>query len=80
MRRDGVVGALRAEGIGANVHYAPTHLQPYYRARFGHAPGELPVTEDIASRLITLPIFPAMSDADLADVVAAVRKLLAWYG
>jgi perosamine synthetase len=80
IERDAFVSALRAERIGANVHYAPTHLQPYYRARFGHAQGELPITEDIASRLVTLPLFPAMSDHDLGDVVSAVRKLVAWYG
>lgn len=77
--RDAFVRALRAERIGANVHYAAAHLQPYYRSRFGHREGELPITEDICSRLVTLPLYPAMTDADLDDVVAAVRKLIAWY-
>lgn len=77
--RDAFVTALRAEHIGANVHYAPTHLQPYYRGRYGHRPGELPITEDVCARLVTLPLYPAMSDADLADVVSAVSKLVAWY-
>lgn len=77
--RDQVVRALRAEGIGANVHYAPAHLMRYYRERFGTAAGMLPVTEDMAARLITLPLFPAMTDADLADVVTALRRCLDWY-
>jgi perosamine synthetase len=77
--RDEFVAALRAEHVGANVHYAPTHLQPYYRERYGQRPGELPVTEDVTARLVTLPLFPAMSDDDQRDVIAAVRKLVAWY-
>lgn len=69
--------ALRAEGIGANVHYIPVHLHPYYRERFGTAPGLCPVTEAAYERIVTLPLFPAMSDADVEDVIAAVRKVAA---
>jgi perosamine synthetase len=77
--RDGVLAALRAEAIGANVHYPPVHLHPYYRERFGTGPGMLPVTEAAASRILTLPCFPAMSDADAADVVTALAKVLRHY-
>jgi len=77
--RDQLVRALRAEGIVANVHYAPAHLMRYYREHLGTAAGMLPVTEDVASRLITLPLFPAMSDHDLADVVTALRRCVDWY-
>jgi len=77
--RDAFVTALRAEGIGANVHYAPTHLQPYYRSRFGHRAGVLPITEGVCARLVTLPLFPEMTERDQSDVVSAVRKLLTWY-
>jgi dTDP-4-amino-4,6-dideoxygalactose transaminase len=61
------------------VHYAPTHLQPYYRERFGHRAGELPVTEDVCARIVTLPLFPEMTTDDLDDVIAAVRKIIVWY-
>lgn len=77
--RDVILRALRSENIGANVHYAPVHLQPYYRELLGSAPGDLPVTEDVAQRLITLPLFPAMTDRDLKDVIAALRRILDWY-
>lgn len=79
IERDGFLSALRAEGIGANVHYAATHLQPFYRERFGHRSGELPVTEDVTSRLISLPLFPGMTRRDQEDVVAAVTKISRWY-
>ena len=67
--------ALRAENLGVNVHYVPVHLHPYYRERFGHAAGEYPVAENAYERLISLPMFHAMSDQDVDDVAAAVSKV-----
>lgn len=72
--------ALRAEGIGVNVHYIPVHLHPYYRERFGTGQGLCPVAEAAYEEIITLPIFPAMTDADVQDVVAAVEKVCVFAG
>lgn len=77
--RGQVFAALRAEGIGVNVHYVPVHLHPYYRATFGTGPGRCPVAEAAYEEIVSLPMFPAMTDADVADVVAAVRKVAAAY-
>jgi perosamine synthetase len=77
--REQVFRALRAEGIGVNVHYIPVHLHPYYRDRFGYAGGEFPVAEGAYEALISLPMFHGMSDDDVDDVVAAVRKVLRAY-
>jgi perosamine synthetase len=71
--------ALRAENIGVNVHYIPVHLHPYYRERFGYRGGEFPGAEDAYSRLISLPMFHAMTDRDVQDVIGAVTKVLASY-
>lgn len=71
--------ALRAENIGVNVHYIPVHLHPYYRQQFGYQGGEFPVAEDAYARLISLPMFHAMCDQDVEDVIAAVRKVLVSY-
>jgi perosamine synthetase len=68
---------LRAEGIGANVHYLPVHLHPFYREHFGGAEGQCPVAESAYQRIISLPIFPRMSDEDIDDVIAAVTKVTA---
>ncbi|MDT5269262.1 MAG: hypothetical protein QOH49_1448 [Acidobacteriota bacterium] len=64
---------LRSEGIGVNVHYIPVHLHPFYRERFGTGPGLCPVAEDAYERIVTLPLFPAMTDADVDAVIEAVR-------
>jgi perosamine synthetase len=74
--RTEVFHALRAEGLGVNVHYIPVHLHPYYRNRFGYRGGEYQVAEDAYSRLITLPIFSAMTDRDIEDVIKAVCKVI----
>ena len=79
LSRDTLYAALRAENIGVNVHYLPVHLHPYYRKRFGTGPGLCPVTEAAYARLITLPLFPRMTDADAEDVLTAVRKVIRGY-
>ena len=73
--REQIFRALRAENIGVNVHYIPVHYHPYYRERFGSHDGEFPVAEDAYERLISLPMFHAMTDADIEDVIAAVQKV-----
>jgi len=68
--------ALRAEGLGVQVHYIPVHLHPYYRQQFGTRAGLCPTAEKSYEQIISLPIFPAMTDADVGDVIAAVQKVL----
>lgn len=80
VHRARVFAALRAEGIGVNVHYLPVHLHPYYRRRFGTGPGVCPVAESAYERILTLPIFPAMTAEDVNDVIAAVDKVTRYYG
>jgi perosamine synthetase len=70
--RDAIFRHLRAAGIGANVHYAPVYLHSYYRAR-GYAAGLCPVAEEAARHILTLPLFPAMTGADVARVVMALK-------
>jgi perosamine synthetase len=75
--RGSIFRALRAENIGVNVHYIPVHLHPYYRERFGYQGGEYPVAEAAYEQLISLPMFHGMTEQDIEDVIAAVRKVLA---
>jgi UDP-4-amino-4,6-dideoxy-N-acetyl-beta-L-altrosamine transaminase len=66
---------LRGRGIGANVHYAPVYLHAFYRAR-GYAPGLCPVAEEAYRDILTLPMFPAMSRADVVRVANVLRELI----
>lgn len=74
--RADIFAALRAEGIGVNVHYIPVHYHPYYRERLGMGPGLCPVAEGAYEEIVTLPIFPGMTDEDIEDVVCAVAKVM----
>jgi perosamine synthetase len=73
-QRDKVFRALRERGIGANVHYIPVHLHPFYRRRFGAAPGLCPVAEAAYEQILSLPVFPRMSDADADRVIAELLQ------
>jgi len=70
---------LRARGIGVQVHYIPVHLQPYYRKILGTRFGDCPTAEDIYLRSLSLPLFPAMQDADVDRVVETLTSLLRRY-
>lgn len=73
--RDVIHQALRAEGIGANVHYMPVHLHEYYRKNHGTRAGDCPVAEKAYPRLLSLPLFPGMQSSDVEDVVTALAKV-----
>ncbi len=74
-RRQEVFRKLRERKIGANVHYIPVHLHPFYRDRFGTGPGLCPVAEAAYERIVSLPIFPRMSDADVDRVIQAMVEV-----
>lgn len=76
--REQVFTALRAENIGVNVHYIPVPWHPYYQ-NLGYRRGEWPVAEAEYERLLSLPLWPGMTDGDVDDTIAAVRKVLAAY-
>lgn len=73
--RDTVFSLLRKEGIGVNVHYIPVHLHPYYKQRFNTGPGLCPIAENAYEKILTLPLFPSMSDEDVDRVINAVLEV-----
>jgi perosamine synthetase len=79
--RTEIFRALRAENIGVNVHYIPVHFHPYYRERLPltSKKGSYPVAENAYDELISLPMFHAMTEKDVDDVIRAVRKVLTHY-
>ena len=63
---------LRERGIGTSVHCIPLHTMHFYQERYGYRTGDFPVAEDVYSRCLSLPIYPAMSDEDVAYVIENV--------
>lgn len=70
--------ALQAENIGVNVHYIPVYYHPYYQ-KLGYEKGLCPNAEKLYERIITIPLYPKMSDEDVEDVVMALEKVLKYY-
>lgn len=76
--RKEIFEALLKENIGVNVHYIPVHLQPYYTQR-GYQRGICPIAENLYEEIISLPLFPAMTEEDVNDVISAVNKVINYY-
>jgi dTDP-4-amino-4,6-dideoxygalactose transaminase len=72
-----VFEALRADGIGVNLHYIPIYRQPYYRRLGRYTPSDYPEAERYYAEAISLPMFPGLTDAEQDQVVAAVRRACA---
>ncbi|OSM00175.1 putative Spore coat polysaccharide biosynthesis protein spsC [Magnetofaba australis IT-1] len=76
MDRKAVMLKLNEDHIYTQVHYIPVTHHPYYRQRFGTGPGDCPHADAFYAQCLSLPLYPAMSDADAAHVIACVRGLL----
>jgi dTDP-4-amino-4,6-dideoxygalactose transaminase len=74
-----IVAALEAENIGVGIHYVPVHQHPYYRQHFGFADSDFPNATFVGERTMSLPLSPAMSEQDVADVVAALTRICRYY-
>ncbi len=66
---------LQKKGLGINLHYAPIHLQPYYR-KLGFKKGMFPNAENYASRAISIPIYPSLSEKDLKKVINIIKEVI----
>jgi perosamine synthetase len=73
--RDTLIEELKARGIGTSVHFIPLHIHPYYRKTYGYKPEDFPVAYDIFKRIISLPIYPKMTDKDVEKVIGAVSDI-----
>ena len=74
--RDFIFRDLRQRGIGVNVHYIPVHLHPFYRNRFGTGLGMCPEAELAYRRVLSLPIFPKMSNTEVRFVIEALLQVI----
>lgn len=73
--RAAFIEELKARKIGTSVHFIPVHLHPFYREHFGYRKGQFPSAEAIYDRIVSLPLYPAMSEADVRDVISAVKEV-----
>jgi len=75
--RDRILQALQGENIGIGVHFRSLHLHAFYRERFPR--DDLPIAEWASSRILSLPLYPALREEDVRDVIRAVEKVVRYY-
>ncbi|OGW45558.1 MAG: UDP-4-amino-4,6-dideoxy-N-acetyl-beta-L-altrosamine transaminase [Nitrospirae bacterium GWC2_57_9] len=75
MDRDAFMQGMKERNIGTGLHYRAVHLYPYYREHFGFKRGDFPNAEAVSDGIVSLPLFPLMTDADQDRVVAAMADL-----
>ncbi|ALT76173.1 DegT/DnrJ/EryC1/StrS family aminotransferase [Paucibacter sp. KCTC 42545] len=75
IERDAFIEAMFAAGIGCSVHYIPLHQQPYWRDRYGLKAAQFPHSQKAYERSFSIPLYTAMTDADVQRVIAAVRRI-----
>jgi perosamine synthetase len=74
--RNEFIRQLQQAGIGCSVHFIPLHLHPYYRDMWGYRPNDLPVSSMVFQRILSLPLYSKMTEADIDRVIDTVRKLV----
>jgi dTDP-4-amino-4,6-dideoxygalactose transaminase len=74
--RDDIMNALTRENIGTGVHYLTLHTHPYYSRTYNLKRGDFPEAEYISERTLSIPLSAKLSDEDVQDVIAAVRRVL----
>ena len=73
--RDRFMQLMAQQGIGTGLHFTAVHLHDYYRSRYGYDAGHLPNTEWASDRVVSLPLFPGMSDSDVGRVCEVIRAV-----
>lgn len=73
------IAELGARGVSTSVHFIPVHLHPYYRDRYSFAPEDFPVASREYERMISLPLYPAMTDAQVTHVIDSVTEVVSAY-
>src|SRR5262245_49789973 len=73
--RNEFISLLKEENIGTSVHFIPLHLHPYYRNTFKYLPEDFPTASAVFERIISLPIYPRMTEADVQHVIDTVGKI-----
>lgn len=77
--RDKFIELMGEANIGTSVHFIPVHLMSYYRENFGYKEGDFPVAESYFDTILSLPLYPKMTDEDVQDVINTVTHIISNY-
>lgn len=73
------IDLLKEKNIGTSVHFIPVHMHPYYSETYGYQRGDLPNAESIFESIVSIPLYPRMTDEDVQDVINAVKEIIAMH-
>lgn len=76
INRNQFIEELKVRNIGTSVHFIPIHIHPYYRDKYGYKLDDFPITYREYQRIVSLPLYPKMTDQDVEDVIEAVREVV----
>ena len=76
INRDCFIEELKCRGIGTSVHFIPLHLQPYYADKYDYHTGDFPNSEMIFERVVSLPLYPKLSEEQIIYIINAIRDIL----
>jgi dTDP-4-amino-4,6-dideoxygalactose transaminase len=74
------INELKIRNIGASVHFIPVHMHAYYRDKYGYKPADFPVALRSYERIVSLPLYPRLTDGDVRDVIGAVTDIVRKFG
>lgn len=74
--RNEFIERLQQAQVGCSVHFIPLHLHPYYRDAYGHHPSDFPTAQTVAQRIVSLPLYPRMTEQDIQRVISSVRDIV----
>lgn len=74
MQRNNLMKHLNQQGIGAKVYFYPVHLTHFYKKKFGYKGGELPITEKISNQVLTLPMYPHITEEEMDYIVEEIKN------
>jgi dTDP-4-amino-4,6-dideoxygalactose transaminase len=77
--RDQIMNAVQAEGVGIGIHFRNIAQHPYYKDKYGYKTGSLPEAEYVSDRVLSIPLFPAMTESEADSVIEAVTKVIEHY-
>lgn len=77
--RNEFIDILKKYNIGTSVHFIPLHLHPYYQQTYGYRAGDFPIAGTCFERIISLPIYPKMTEADIDYVIEVIREVIRHY-
>ena len=73
--RNDLIKIINEKGIGTSVHYIPIHMHSYYEKKYGFKPSDFPVSKELSESVITLPLYPGMTNEQIQHIISVLEDL-----